>query len=156
MEEQNQEKEEGLEFLDLEPEIKEFVRKTSTESDYIARLKPQGVSQKQIINRKKRARARARRGRMNPLLSVLILLAAVVGTALCGILWLELPPSTVLIVIVLEEVLAVCLRNTPVWLHLLVVIGNIILGVAFDMVVFLLLANLVYLSEIVTAYYRRR
>lgn len=155
MEEQKQEKEEGLEFLELEPEIKEFVRKTSTESPFTAHLKPQGVSQKQIINRKRRARARARRTRMSPLLAMLILLAAVLCTALCGILWLKLPASTVILVIILEEALAVCLRNTPVWLHLLVIVGNIVLGVFFGMTVFLLLANLVYLAEIVTAYFRR-
>lgn len=156
MEEQNQEREEGLEFLELEPEIKEFVRKPKAESPFTAHLKPQGVSQKQIINRKKRARARARRNRMSPLLALLILLAAVLCTALCGILWLKIPASTVILVIVLEEMLAVCLRNTPVWLHLLVVVGNILLGAVFEMAVFLLLANLVYLSEIVTAYFRRK
>lgn len=134
MGEQGQEKrvnDQGLEFLDLEPEVKEFVRR----------------ERKSVSQPEKRGSSH---------LWMAILLAAVVAVALCGILWLKLPAAIVLLVIILEAALGACLRNTPLWLHGLVVAANIVLGIVFEMVIFLLLANVVYLAEIVSAHCQKR
>ncbi len=134
MGEQGQEKlqtDDGLEFLDLEPEVKEFVR---------AEARHEAEPDKKEDSH----------------LWMALLLAAAVAVALCGILWLKLPAAIVLLVVILEAALGACLRHAPLWLHGVVLVGNLVLGIVFELAVFLLLADLVYLAEIVSSYFQRR
>ncbi len=79
----------------------------------------------------------------------LALLLVAAGLSLwVGLALLHIPLLTAVVVVVVEAVLAFFLRETPVWLHLLVLILNVALGVIFSFVAFMLLASLIYLAAI--------
>lgn len=67
---------------------------------------------------------------------------------LCGILLCKDPVATVIIVSILETMLAGCLCKSPVWLHGLVVVFNVVLGIIFHVTVFMILSSIIYLAGI--------
>lgn len=69
-------------------------------------------------------------------------------TIILGMLVFHVPVVTVCIVILIEAGMAVCLHDLPIWVHGIVMIAEIILGIAVGKVVYMLLADLCYLAAI--------
>lgn len=126
-----------MEILDMEPELHEFVR----ESDIGKNLK-----------RKKRWPGDGLPDWLWPAVGGVVFLAVI----LCGILWLKVAAVTVILVAVLEEVLAYCLYHAPLWLHGAVIVMNVVLGMIFPVLVFMILANLIYVSGVWAFYQGER
>lgn len=120
------------ELQDKEPEIREFVRKTD-----------EHMSQaKRALERKRRRRAIGDYVVWIVLICVLLNYAIIIT---CSILFVEIPALVVVLVVVFETLLAVCLCQSPIWLHGLVILINLVLGMIFSMLVFMLLASEIYL-----------
>ena len=107
-----------------EPEIREFTRKTK--------------------DNKKKSLEPGSQLWIWPAGFALVLIAVIV----CGILLCKNPIATVILVSILETLLAGCLCKSPVWLHGLVIVLNVVLGIIFHVTVFMILACVVYLAGI--------
>lgn len=82
---------------------------------------------------------------------MLILFGVIVVTLLViltSILWLGMLPVPVCVIILLEAGIIVCLHDVPIWLHGLVVIGQMVAGFATDNLIFMLLCCVIYLVGI--------
>lgn len=139
MEEKNGNNAGDMEFLDVEPEIKEFIRKSDAQTK-----RTRKIDEKKTLQRKRRKR---QGGSKEPLW---LIGAACISLAvlLCGIFLLKLPVITVVLVIILELILSACLCRSPIWLHGLILLLQIVLGILFHMPLFMLLACAVYLAGI--------
>lgn len=118
-----------MEILDMEPVLHEFVRKSDTGKN---------------LPRKKRRLAGGLPGWLWPAVAFVLLVTVI----LCGILWLKVAAVTVILVSVLEMVLAFCLYHGPLWLHGAVIVMNVVLGMVFPVLVFMILVNLIYVSGV--------
>lgn len=134
MEEKNKEIVGDMEFLDIDqPVIHEFVKKNDSQ---------------RTLEKKRRKREGVSMDWLWPLIGAVVFLAVI----LCGIFWLRLWLVPVLLVAVLEVVLALCLCRSPLWLHGLVIVLNIVLGVVFQMALYMVLASLIYGAGVGTLY----
>lgn len=134
MEEKTKTKDQELEILDMETEIKEFVRKPDK-----GRLDGSRTLQKKRRKREADNRSWLWLGGF-----CLVFLSVI----LCGILLCREPALTVILVAILEALLSLCLCRSPIWLHGLVIILNTALGVVFQWTVYMLLASLIYLAGV--------
>lgn len=73
-----------------------------------------------------------------------------VAVILISILVLKLPVVAVCCIVLIETLLAVCLHNLPIWLHVLVVAAQLLCGGLFHRVVFMVLAACLYVAAILT------
>ena len=124
MEEMKKNTTEEKEMFHAETEISEFTRKTKESKKKDLELSSQPW--------------------MWPVGFALVLIAVIV----CGILLCKNPVATVILVSILETLLAGCLCKSPVWLHGLVIVLNVVLGIIFHVTVFMILACVVYLAGI--------
>lgn len=124
-----------LEFLDTDPVLKEFVRRPE-----ISRM-----NRKRTL-RKKRRKRQADHSQWLWLAGFCIVWLAVV---ICGIALCKASAVTVILVAILEAALSMCLCRSPIWLHGLVVVLNIVLGIVFYQLVFLILVSLIYLAGVI-------
>lgn len=154
---------EDMEILDMEPEVREFVRKGDSRKTLqkkrqkregkVPRWLQPGVLGKLwmgVTGRLRKGDGRAwewlwpGKGRLPvwlwPLTAALVFLAVI----LCGILWLKITPVTVILAAVLEAVLAFLLCRSPIWLHGLVIVLNVVLGIIFPVLPYMVLVSLVY------------
>ena len=69
---------------------------------------------------------------------------AAVLTMILGIVVFQIPLLTVVLVLLIETGMAACLHNLPVWLHVVVLVAQILLGGLVSQVVFMILAVLCY------------
>lgn len=76
------------------------------------------------------------------------MIVAALAVILIGILVLDLPVVPVCVIVLIEAGLAVCLNNVPIWLHVLVIAAQIVVGVLCGNPVFLALAAVLYLIAI--------
>lgn len=74
---------------------------------------------------------------------------------LVSIIQLAIPASVVCIIVVIEAALAACLHDVPIWLHGLVLIGQLIAGVIVGQVIFIILCMIIYLISIFTLRFMR-
>lgn len=146
----------GLEILDVQQEPREFMRSSSPakaqgENMRNEKMKTQGERTQGERTQGERAlehKRRKRKSQANPWLWLAgLVLNYVIVIVLC-ILPLKIPAWTTIAVIVLETFLAMCLCQSPIWLHGLVIVVNLVLGFAFSMPVFMLLASEAYLVAI--------
>ena len=82
---------------------------------------------------------------------MLILFGVIVATLLViltSILALGIPAVPVCVIVLLEAGIAVCLHDVPIWLHGLVVLAQVIAGLATGKLVFMLLCCVIYLVGI--------
>ncbi len=82
---------------------------------------------------------------------MLILFGVIVTTLLViltSILALGIPAVPVCVIVLLEAGIAVCLHDVPIWLHGLVVLAQVIAGLATGKLVFMLLCCVIYLVGI--------
>lgn len=128
-------------------EIKEFTRKQANQ-------KPQG---RRAASKKKNKRSGScvfggsgmrelteNKGLI--MLCAFVLLAVL--TIVLGLLVFHIPAVTVCLVIVIEALLAVCLHNVPVWVHGIVLVAEVALGIYVRLPVFMILAAICYVLAI--------
>lgn len=80
------------------------------------------------------------------MLCAFVLLAVL--TIVLGLLVFHIPAVTVCLVIVIEALLAVCLHNVPVWVHGIVLVAEVALGIYVRLPVFMILAAICYVLAI--------
>lgn len=139
MEEKKKGTKNDLEFLETEPEVKEFVRRTQTNR----------MNQSRTLQKKRRKREADYRQWIWLALFCIVWLVAVI----CGITICDTPVITVILVAVLETALFLCLCRSPIWLHGLVVVLNIVLGIIFQRWLFMILASIIYIAGVVLMHF---
>ena len=82
------------------------------------------------------------------IISLAVLIGAAVAMLLVGLLALKLPAFPVIIVLLIEVGMAWCLQKMPLWLHGIVVAGEIVLGALTGNVVFLIIGSAVYFVSV--------
>ncbi|MBR1390275.1 MAG: hypothetical protein IJ567_02300 [Lachnospiraceae bacterium] len=80
------------------------------------------------------------------------ILCAVV-TVVLGIAVFHIPVLTAVLVLFIEAGMATCLHNLPVWLHGIVLVAELILGIAVSQTIFLVLLMLCYVFAILSLKY---
>lgn len=136
----------GLEILDVQQEPREFMRSSSpakAQGEKIRNEKTRTQGERTLEHKR-----RKRKGQASPWLWLAGLVLNYVIVIILCILPLKIPAWTTIAVIVLETFLAMCLCQSPIWLHGLVIVVNLVLGFAFSMPVFMLLASEVYFVAI--------
>ncbi len=88
-----------------------------------------------------------KKGKRNILLLFLVI-AAAIAVMLVSILALRVPASVVCAIMLIEAALVLCMRNVPVWLHGLLMIGQVVAGVAVRNTMFMILCAVFYLFGI--------
>lgn len=135
MEKREENETQDLEFLDTETVVKEFVRRPGTSR----------MNSKRTLQKKRRKR-QADHSQWLWLAGFCIVWLAVV---ICGIALCKASAVTVILVAILEAALSLCLCRSQIWLHGLVIILNIVLGIIFHLTVFLILVSLIYLAGVI-------
>lgn len=79
-----------------------------------------------------------------PLLAVCIFGVIAIVVILLGIMACKLPVVAVCTIVVIETAMAICLHNLPIWVHALVIIAELIVGVLCGQMVFIVLAVVLY------------
>ena len=74
---------------------------------------------------------------------------------LVSIMGLGVPVAAVCGVVVLEAALAVCLHDVPIWLHVLVLVAQIIAGIVTGQIIFIALCAVIYLVGILALKFMR-
>lgn len=90
--------------------------------------------------------------------SMLILFAVIVaalGVILISIMALDIPVVPVCVIVLIEAAIAVCLHDVPIWLHALVVVAQLIVGILCTMTVFMALCAVIYVAGIFALRYIR-
>lgn len=136
---------EDMEILDMEPEVREFVRRSDSRKT---------LRQKEWQRKGKNPTEKGRTmGRLWPenrkapeWLWPIVAAAVFLVVILCGILWLKISPVTVILVAVLEAVLAFLLCRSQIWIHGLVIVVNIVLGIIFPFLLYMVLVCLIYVA----------
>lgn len=75
---------------------------------------------------------------------------AALAVVLIGAFALKIAVAAVCVIVVLEAALAVCLHDVPIWLHGLVVIGQIVAGALCAKTVFMILCAVIYVIGILS------
>lgn len=78
---------------------------------------------------------------------VLYAIAAIVVILISAFVY-KVPIVSVCFVVIIETLLAVCLHNLPIWLHVIIVVAEIILGIICSKVVFMILGAVLYIAAI--------
>jgi len=65
---------------------------------------------------------------------------------------LQIPVVAVCVIVVLEAFMAACLSRIPLWIHGLVIIANVIIGIMASKVVFMVLMVLIYIFCVALLY----
>lgn len=89
---------------------------------------------------------------------MLVLFGVIVAALLVilvSIMALDIPVAAVCIIVVVEAALAACLHDVPIWLHGLVLIGQIIAGIIVGQIVFIILCMVIYLAGILALRFMR-
>lgn len=81
--------------------------------------------------------------------------AVVLFVVLFSMIKLDMPVVPVCVIVVIEAALAVCLHDVPIWLHGLVVIAQIVVGVLCGAALFMVLCAVVYVVGILALRYIR-
>lgn len=85
------------------------------------------------------------------------LLGIFLGIALVMILVstfaLHIPIVAVCIIVILDAVIAACLNRIPVWVHGLVVIAQIVVGIVFAKTLLMVLMSVVYVAAVALLYF---
>lgn len=124
-----------LEFLDTESVVKEFVRRPETGR----------MNSKRTLQKKRRKR----QDDYSQWLWLAGFCIVWIAVVICGIALCKTSAVTVILVAVLEVALSMCLCRSQIWLHGLVVVLNIVLGIVFKLTGFMILASLIYLSGVI-------
>ncbi len=83
-------------------------------------------------------------------LMLFLVIVAALAVILISILSLNAAAVPVCMIVVIEAALAVCLHDVPLWLHGLVVIGQIVAGALSGNVIFIVMCAVLYVLCILT------
>lgn len=75
-------------------------------------------------------------------------IAAALFVILAGIFAWEVPVVWACVMILLEAGLSACMHNVPIWIHIMIVIAQIVVGAIFGAGIFLLLCAVFYIIGI--------
>ena len=87
-----------------------------------------------------------------PLISLGIFVAVSVVMILVSYLVLNIPIVPVCTIVILEALLCALLNQIPVWVHGIIVIAQVVAGVLFAKVVFMVLMAIVYVVAVALLY----
>lgn len=82
-------------------------------------------------------------------------IVAALMVILIAIMGLDIPAVPVCVIVLLEVGIAACLHDVPIWLHGLVIIGQIVAGILAARVLFMVLCVVIYLLGILTLRFLR-
>lgn len=82
------------------------------------------------------------------LLALIAYAAAVIAVILLGTLVCRVPVVAVCSIVVIETLLAACLHNLPIWLHVVVIAAEILSGIIFERALFMVIEAVLYLAAI--------
>ena len=81
-------------------------------------------------------------------IALIILAALAAGVLLVDLLVLKLPVLPVILIVIIEVAMAFFMQRVPLWLHGIVVAGEIVLGILTGQVVCLLLGSALYFYSV--------
>lgn len=88
-----------------------------------------------------------------PLMAISAFAIITVAMIILGIKLCEMPVVTVCLVIIIEAAMAMCLQNLPIWIHGLVLIGELIVGILCELTLFVVFACIVYIAAILALHF---
>lgn len=83
-----------------------------------------------------------------PLLLLIVLGLFAIVSIVVSIVVLHLSPIIACVMVILEAALAACLNRIPLWIHGLVFIAEIVIGIMASQLVFMILMAFVYVISI--------
>lgn len=127
-------------------EVKEFVSGDSATTS----VRKKASQATRSYNRKHPALNVEELCKEQPLVAVAVYAVLAVIVILLAAFACKTPIVPVCVIVIIETLLAVCLHNLPLWLHITVMIAEIICGVVFHQVALTILAAALYLAAIFT------
>ena len=82
-------------------------------------------------------------------------IVAALMVILIAILGLDIPAVPVCVIVLIEVGIAACLHDVPIWLHGLVIVGQIVAGVLTGRLLFMVLCVIIYVLGILTLRFLR-
>lgn len=82
-------------------------------------------------------------------------IVAALMVILIAILGLDIPAVPVCVIVLIEVGIAACLHDVPIWLHGLVIVGQIVAGVLTGRLLFMVLCVIIYMLGILTLRFLR-
>ncbi|MCI5821854.1 MAG: hypothetical protein PUB24_06785 [Lachnospiraceae bacterium] len=87
-----------------------------------------------------------------PIVEIAIFVVVAVAMILVSFLVLHIPLVAVCTIVILEGALAALLNRIPIWIHGLIVIAQIVAGILFGKIVFMVLMAVVYVAAVALLY----
>ena len=87
-----------------------------------------------------------------PLIALAVFLVIALVMILVSFFALSIPIVAVCTFVVLEALLCALLNNIPIWVHGIIVIAEVVAGVLFSKVVFMILMAVVYVAAVALLY----
>ena len=87
-----------------------------------------------------------------PMVSLGIFLTVALVMILISYFALHIPLVPICTIVILEALLCACLNRIPVWVHGLFIIAEIVAGICFGKVVFMILMAVVYVAAVTLLY----
>ena len=81
-------------------------------------------------------------------LALAVYALAVIAVILLSVFVCKIPVVALCFIVVIETMLAACLHDLPVWLHVVVVAAQLVCGIIFDKALFMLIEAALYLAAI--------
>lgn len=134
---------ENNERSENETEVKEFVSR-----DAHTNLKKKAARARQSYTKKSAQSALHKFASNKPLLALLAYAAAAAAAIVLSVLVCRIPVVAVCFIAIIETMLAACLHNLPVWLHVLVAAAELLCGVLFKKVLFMFIQTVLYVAAI--------
>ena len=101
-----------------------------------------------IKERRKKSMGGALCAENQSMLMLVAVLIVVLAVILIGIIALDMPVVPVCVIVLLEAGIAACLHDVPIWLHVLAVLVQIVVGILCGAVIFMILCAVEYLTGI--------
>ncbi len=129
--------------MGTEVTMKEFVTNSGTRD-----IKKKAVQAKRAYARKNIVSELLELLKNKQYMALLLYALVVIAGIIVSIFVCEIPVVPVCMIVVIEALLAVCLHNLPIWLHGVVIVIQIISGIIFEKLIFMILTALLYLGAI--------
>ena len=129
-------------------EVKEFVAGEKKSEDSKKNMKKKINSAKRSYAKKNSQFTIAELKENSALIMLCVFVVLAVLEIVLGMLVWKIPVVSVCIVVLIEAGLAACLHNLPIWLHGIVAVAEIVVGVISGKVVFMLIGILCYAAAL--------
>ena len=88
-----------------------------------------------------------------PLIAICSFAVITIIMILLGIMMCELPVVMVCSIVILETLIAVCLHNLPIWVHVMILAAEVTAGILCTQLVCIVLACIVYATAILALHF---